>query len=130
MKKHLLAACASVLIFTACGNKETIREVLVTTPPVAVTEAPETDVNKFDAYLEMLYTNSAQARAWDESDLLELGNIVCDTFDSGGTLDGVLTVFSNNADGSYDMDLYSAVIAGSVTFLCPEWADYVKDQLN
>lgn len=128
MKKHLLTVCASVFIFAACGSKETIREVLVTAPPA--TEAPAPEVNKYDKYLEMLFANSAQARAWDESDLLELGNIVCDTFDSGGTLDGVLTVFANNADGSYDMDLYSAVIAGSVTFLCPEWADYVKEQLN
>jgi PBP1b-binding outer membrane lipoprotein LpoB len=129
MKKHLLAVCASALILSACGKETIVKEVLVTTPPVEVTEAPETDVNKFDAYLELLYSNSAQARNWDEADLLELGTIVCETFDDGGTLDQVLTVFSNNSTGKYDDELYSAVVAGAVMFLCPEWADYVQSQI-
>lgn len=129
MKKHLLAVCASALILSACGKETIVKEVLVTTPPVEVTEAPETDVNKFDAYLELLYSNSAQARNWDDADLLELGTIVCETFDDGGTLDQVLTVFSNNSTGKYDDELYSAVVAGAVMFLCPEWADYVQSQI-
>lgn len=128
MRTKLIALSISAIFIAGCGQKETIREVLVTTPPA--TEAPAPEANKYDQYLEMLYQNSAQARAWDESDLLELGNIVCDTFDAGGTLDGVLTIFAENADGSYDTDLYSSVIAGSVMFLCPEWASYVQGQLN
>lgn len=125
--KKIIATTFAALLLSSCG-KETIREVLVTTPPT--TEAPAPEANKYDQYLEMLYSESAQARSWNESDLLELGNIVCDTFDSGGTVDGVLTVFANNADGSYDTDLYAAVLAGAVTYLCPEWADYVQSQLN
>lgn len=123
-----LALIASALV--GCGQKETIREVLVTVPPVAATEAPETDVNKFDAYLEMLYSESAQARSWTESDLLELGTLVCDVFDQGGNLDKLLDIFVENSTGAYDDELYSAVIAGSVLYLCPEHAATVQDQLN
>lgn len=126
MKKHLLVICASALVLSACG-KETIREVLVTTPP---TEAPAVELSKYDQYLEMLYNESAQARTWLESDLLELGTTVCQVFDDGGTIDGVISIFTKNSTGKYDDELYSAVIAGSVIYLCPEWADYVQSQLN
>jgi len=126
VKKHLLAICTSALVLSACG-KETIREVLVTTPP---TEAPAVELSKYDQYLEMLYNESAQARTWLESDLLELGTTVCQVFDEGGTIDGVINIFTKNSTGKYDDELYSAVIAGSVIYLCPEWADYVQSQLN
>jgi hypothetical protein len=77
-----------------------------------------------------LYNESAQSREWTESDLLELGTTVCDVFDQGGTIDGIINIFSNNSTGKYDDEFYSAVIAGSVIHLCPEWADYVQSQLN
>lgn len=128
MKKTILILAGLTLGLAGCGQKETIREVLVTSPPV--TEAPAPELNKFDQYLEMLYNESAQARSWTESDLLELGTTVCEVFDTGGTIDGVIQIFSNNSTGAYDDELYSAVIAGSVLFLCPEWTAYVQSQLN
>ena len=127
MKNKIAILVASLTILAGCG-KETIREVLVTTPP---TEAPVTpEANKFDQYLDMLYNESAQARSWAEEDLLELGTTVCQAFDEGGTIDGIIGIFNENSTGNYDDELYSAVIAGSVIFLCPEWADYVKEQLS
>lgn len=127
MKNKIAILVASLTILAGCG-KETIREVLVTAPP---TEAPVTpEANKFDQYLDMLYNESAQARSWAEEDLLELGTTVCQAFDEGGTIDGIIGIFNENSTGNYDDELYSAVIAGSVIFLCPEWADYVKEQLS
>ena len=129
MKKIILSALALVSL-SACG-KETIREVLVTTPS---TEAPATTKapagNKYDNYLTALYDHSAQARTWDENDLLELGTLVCQTFDNGGTLDMVLNIFSQNSSGRYDDELFSAIIAASVIHLCPEWTNYVSAQLS
>lgn len=127
MKNKIAILIASLTILAGCG-KETIREVLVTTPPTEAPAAPE--ANKFDQYLDMLYNESAQARSWTEADLLELGTTVCQVFDQGGTIDGLIAVFNENSTGNYDDELYSAVIAGSVIFLCPEWADYVREQLN
>ena len=128
MKRPIIAAALATVFLVGCGQKEVIREVLVTTPPA--TEAPAPELNKYDAYLEMLYNESAQARTWLESDLLELGTTVCEVFDQGGTIEGVINIFTKNYTGKYDDDLYSAVIAGSVIYLCPEWADYVQSQLN
>ena len=127
MKNKIAILIASLTILAGCG-KETIREVLVTTPPTEAPAAPE--ANKFDQYLDMLYNESAQARSWTEAGLLELGTTVCQVFDQGGTISGLIAVFNENSTGNYDDELYSAVIAGSVIFLCPEWANYVKEQVS
>ena len=125
MKKLMLVAIAT-LSLTACG-KETVREVLVTTPPA--TDAPAPELTKYDQYLQFLYTEAAQARSWTESDLLELGTTVCQAFDEGGTVNGLIAIFNDNSTGKYDDDLYAAIIAGSVLYLCPEHAATVQAQL-
>jgi len=125
MKKVILTALA-VLSLTACG-KETIREVLVTTPPTEAPAAPE--VNKYDAYLNSLYDNSAQARTWTEDQLLKFGTLVCDAFGSGSTLARVIDVLQPYSNGSYDDELFAAIIAGSVTHLCPEYTSMIQAQL-
>jgi hypothetical protein len=127
VKNKIAILIASLTILAGCG-KETIREVLVTTPPTEAPAAPE--ANKFDQYLDMLYNESAQARSWREADLLELGTTVCQAFDQGATINGLIAIFIENSTGNYDNELYSAVIAGSVIFLCPEWANYVNEQLS
>jgi hypothetical protein len=125
MKKVILTALA-VLSLTACG-KETVREVLVTTPP---TEAPVVQLSKFDQYLEFLYVEAAQSRSWSEDQLLELGTTVCQVFDQGGTVQGLITIFNNNSTGKYDDEFYASIIAGSVLYLCPEYQTLVQAQLS
>jgi hypothetical protein len=129
MKKSIaVATIVAGILLSGCGQKETIREVLVTTPPTEAPAAPE--ASKYDQYLEMLYNESAQARAWDEAELLELGTTVCEVFDKGGTVDGLLSIFNENSEGKYDDEFYAALMASSVYFLCPEWIDVVREQLN
>ena len=125
MKKVILTALA-VLSLTAC-SKETVREVLVTTPP---TEAPVVELSKFDQYLEFLYVEAAQSRSWSEDQLLELGTTVCQVFDQGGTVQGLITIFNNNSTGKYDDEFYASIIAGSVLYLCPEYQTLVQAQLS
>jgi len=125
MKKVILTALA-VLSLAACG-KETVREVLVTTPP---TEPPVVELSKFDQYLEFLYVEAAQSRSWSEDQLLELGTTVCQVFDQGGTVQGLITIFNNNSSGKYDDEFYASIIAGSVLYLCPEYQTLVQAQLS
>ena len=129
MKKIILSVVA-IISLSACG-KETIREVLVTTPPTeapATTEAPTE--NKYDNYLITVYDNSAQARSWSDADLLQFGTVVCESFDNGATLDSVLNTMSNYSSGKYDDELFAAVVAAAVMHLCPEWQAYVSAQLS
>ena len=128
MKKIILSALA-VLSLTACG-KETIREVLVTTPEPPPTPITTEDMNKYDNYLITVTENAAQAREWDEADLLEFGTVVCESFDNGATLDTVLNTMSDYSSGKYDDELFAAVIGSAVMHLCPEWQAYVTAQLS
>jgi hypothetical protein len=125
MKAKALILITSLAILAGCG-KETVREVLVNAPPV---EAPAVELTKYDQYLNALYNGSAQSREWSEARLLELGSIVCDSFESGATLDAVIQVFANNADGSYDTEFYAVVMTSAVSFLCPEFEAYVNSQI-
>jgi hypothetical protein len=120
MKKVILAAIA-VLSLAACG-KETVREVLVTTPP---TEAPAVEVNKFDQYLLDVRNGSAQAKTMTDADLLKFGTLICDTFNAGKSLDQIVTLLASYSTGSYDTDLYAMIILGAVNNICPEWKTYV-----
>jgi hypothetical protein len=120
MKKVILAAIA-VLSLAACG-KETVREVLVTTPP---TEAPAVEVNKFDQYLLDVRNGSAQAKTMTDEELLKFGTLICDTFNAGKSLDQIVTLLASYSTGSYDTDLYAMIILGAVKNICPEWKTYV-----
>ena len=125
MKTKAAILIASLAILAGCG-KETVREVLVTSPP---TEAPAIEQNKYDQYLEFAYNEAAQSREWTDAKLLELGAIVCDSFEAGASLDSVIQVFSDNADGSYDTEFYATILAGAVSYLCPEFEAYVNSQI-
>lgn len=135
--KHLLLIpliFSLVWALTSCGKETVIREVLVTTPTPA-TEAPMETLpavkgNKYDKYLDFVLDNSGQAREWKESDLIETATLVCGAFDGGASLSGVVGVFSDNSTGTYDDELFAAIIGGAVTYLCPEWASYVDSQLS
>lgn len=116
MKKVILTAIA-VLSLAACG-KETVREVLVTTPP---TEAPAPEINKFDQYLADVRENAAQARTMSDDDLLKFGTLICDAFDAGKSVDDIAGVLANYSSGSYDTDLYAYIIIFSVKNICPEY---------
>lgn len=121
MKKIIFTAFA-VISLAACG-KETVREVLVTTPS---TEAPAVEVNKFDQYLLDVRNESAQARTMSDEDLLKFGTLICDAFDAGNSLDSIVTLLSSYSSGSYDTDLYAMIIVSSVKNICPEWLSYVN----
>jgi hypothetical protein len=125
MKVKAAIVIASLSILAGCG-KETIREVLVTTPPV---ESPSVESSKYDQYLDFLYSESAQAREWSEKELLELGSLVCDYFAEGGKLSGLVDIFVSESNGSYDTEFYAVIMAGSVTLLCPEYQSYVNSQI-
>lgn len=133
--KHLLfipLVFSLIWALTSCGKETVIREVLVTTPTPA-TEAPaetQPESNKYDQYIDFVLDNSGQAREWSDSDLIETATLVCNAFDNGASLDSIVTVFSDNSTGTYDDELFAAIIGGAVTYICPEWQDYVNSQLS
>lgn len=131
-KRLLTIATATVmpLALVSCGKETVIKEVLVTIPPTTAAQSEPVEQNKYDKYLDFVLDNSGQAREWKESDLIETATLVCGAFDGGASLSGVVGVFSDNSTGTYDDELFAAIIGGAVTYICPEWASYVDSQLS
>lgn len=128
MKTKAIITSVAIFALAGCGQKEVVREVLVTSPPA--TEAPAPEPNKFDQYLVSMYDTAAQSREWEDGELLEFGSVVCDSFDAGLTLVNVLEIFASYSTGSYDDEFFVAVIGNAVLYLCPQHLAYVQGQLN
>jgi len=150
MKMRLLAAAtvSGLLGLTACGGTETVY-IVSETAPASETKAPETTVARTtttrpvetrppanvpsysgdydpEMYDDFLWT-SVNDFWWlfSKDQLLTMGLLVCEAFDSGATLDDVTNELLSamaNTSTIYLMEGLAAVTAGAVTFLCPEHA--------
>lgn len=147
MKKSILAtAVVGTLALTACG-KETVyvtqteaptTEAPVTLPPVTSTApAPTRPPASYDntqtngQYDQAGFMSAVQVGAptvyilMPDADILNMGLLICETFDSGATLDEVtqMMVSAMMDSGSMGfMEELAAVQASAMLYLCPEHA--------
>ena len=119
----LLAATALVLLF-GCSTETATQEVSTTTTTV---ETP--NINNRDLYLVSVNNGSFRNPGWADTDLLTLGEAVCESFGTGKSLSEVADIFSTNLGRLYSDELFSVIAGSSVTFLCPELAVYVDGQI-
>lgn len=129
-----LAGCSKTVYVSDTTTKQTTTttEVEVTTEAPAETR-PDADYSSSNNYTptydpagyDTFIYDSAYSfwAAFSTEDLLQMGLVVCDTFDSGATLDDVTSVLiaSMTRTGTlYAMEGVAAMTAGALTFLCPE----------
>ena len=135
MKKYIFLT-STLLSLTACGTTTVIREIAPSTTEspkqtVVVTVPVEVPVqkpnNKYDDYLDHVLNNSGQANtSWTESKLIEFGDIVCSSLDSGTSISRVVSIMESNSVTNSDTELLVSILVGSVTYLCPEYAYDLK----
>jgi hypothetical protein len=133
----VMAVCATAM--TACGGDTVYVVAEPTTTSTAVentttqpagtrppADTPSVSAGKYDpeAYDTFLW-NSVNDFWWlfTQDQLLQMGLIVCEEFDSGATLDQVTEQLLNamaDTNTMYLMEGLAAVTASAVTFLCPE----------
>ena len=143
MKKALATiGVASVLTLTACGGDTvyvtvteppttTIKKItttLATTPPLA-TRPPSNTPSGVGTYDPDLYDNFLWSSVNDfwwlftTDQLLQMGLLVCEEFDRGSTIDEVtyaLIEVMSDTNTIYLSEGMAGVVAGALTFLCPE----------
>lgn len=103
--------------------------------PAAVTQAPQPvvtapAVNKYDAYYEHVLNNSGQANTASKSDVIEFGDLVCQSLDNGKSVAAVASVVSNASSSTSDMELGAAVIYAAIKYLCPEYDPMLQAYLS
>ena len=140
----LLASCGGETVYIVTEStkpaqeKETETTVQrTTTTKPAETRPPASAPAPSGSYYPELYDDFLWESVNDfwwlftEEQLLQMGLLVCEAFDSGATLDQVtleLVGAMNNTNTAYLGEGMAAVVAGAVTFLCSEhrwWLDTI-----
>jgi hypothetical protein len=103
--------------------------------PTAATQAPQPVVtspaiNKYDAYYEHVLNNSGQANTAGKADVIEFGDLVCQSLDAGRSIAAITELVANASSSTSDMELGAAVIYGAVKHLCPEYDSMLRAYLN
>lgn len=80
-------------------------------------------VNKYDAYYNHVIDNSSRANVATRAQVIQLGDLVCQSLDEGNSIGAVVKTLSDASVDSADLELGAAVIYAAITYLCPEYAN-------
>jgi hypothetical protein len=121
------AAVLLLLIVIAVPSDKAAVPAAVTQPAPVIT-APA--VNKYDSYYEHVLNNSGQANTASKSDVIEFGDLVCQSLDNGKSVAAITEVVANASGSTSDMELGAAVIYAAIKYLCPEYDPMLQAYLN
>lgn len=138
MKKFLLAALAATTL-VACGKTEKIYVVDSLPENLQTTEAPDTTApkptttvrvtaapNNYYSYSEQNFIDQVYSFYGSEiyltdDDLLDIAYTICDTLNTGVSLEAVIAVVAANLPATDDMARFaSAIMASGILNLCPQ----------
>jgi hypothetical protein len=88
-------------------------------PVITLPSAPA--VNKYDNYYNHVINNSGKANTWTKADVIEYGDLVCQSLDNGSSINQVVSVISNASSSTSDAELGASVVFGAITYLCDEY---------
>jgi hypothetical protein len=88
-------------------------------PVITLPSAPA--VSKYDSYYNHVINNSGKANTWTKADVIEYGDLVCQSLDNGSSINQVVSVISNASSSTSDAELGASVVFGAITYLCDEY---------
>ena len=122
----VLALITTVLLL-GCGKTTIIKEVAA---PTTVVEYQEPVTNKYDDYYAHVLKNSGQANSESKADVIEFGDLVCQSLAAGNSVQKVVALLNSYAESTSDRELYAAVITGAIMYLCPEYNGDLQNYLE
>jgi hypothetical protein len=137
-KKNLAIAffaAAFVLLFIVLAipssNSDDKSSVATDSIPVATQPPVQTSpVNKYDDYVNYVLNNSGKANTWSRADVIEFGDLVCQSLDNGNSIRSVVNLLNGYANSNSDAELFASVMIGSINNLCPEYKTDLNYYLN
>lgn len=121
-----IAVVVFVLTTRSSDGDSKSSDTTVASSPV-VTAAP---VNKYDSYYEHVLNESGRANSMSKSDVIRLGDLVCQAFDDGYSTANVVDIMAKASSDSSDVELAAAALWGAATYLCPEYEPMMQSYLN
>lgn len=87
-------------------------------------------INKYDAYYNNVIENSSRAAAATRAQVIQFGDLVCQSLDEGNSIRQVVQVLSDASVDSADIELAAAVIYAAITYICPEYSSDLSAYLS
>lgn len=133
-KKNLAIAFLAVSIFILIiaivvpGDKTS--SPADTTPAPIVTNPPAPVKSKYDRYIDHVLNESGQANTWTNANLIEFGDLVCQSLNNGSSIREVVNILSRNVKNDSDIVFFAAVVRGAIENICPEYMNDLRYYLN
>jgi hypothetical protein len=133
----VIAAAVAAVVITALivfgmsssGESSTdVADTAANTTPYVPT--PEPVSNKYDKYYDHVLDNSGQANSMSKSDVIEFGDLVCQSLDNGNSVAAVVKILSDYSTDNSDVELSASVVFGAITYLCPEYRSNLQTYLG
>jgi hypothetical protein len=121
---------ALIVIGVSSSSKSSTGIADEVTATVPYAPMPEPAVNKYDQYYEHVLSNSGQANSMAKSDVIEFGDLVCQSLDKGYSIAAVVDVLSDSSTSNSDVELSASVVFGAITYLCPEYRSNLQTYLG
>jgi len=116
-------------VILAPGDKNsTTQDTIASAPSYTIPSAPP--VNKYDDYVNYVLNNSGKANTWSRADVIEFGDLVCQSLDNGNSIRSVTNLLEGYAKSKSDAELFASVMVGSISHLCPEYKSDLSYYLN
>ena len=129
-----IAVIILAIAIAAPGSKDEGTSSPTTTAYVSeidpIGEGDIAPVSKYDAYYEHMLNNSGRANSSSKADVIQLGDLICQSLDEGNSIGAVVQVLANSSADSSDSELAAAAIYGAITYICPEYAAMLSAYLN
>ena len=100
-----------------------------TTPYVSTSEPVS---NKYDLYYEYVLDNSGRANTMSKSDVIKLGDLICQYLDLGNSIDELVKLLAEKSADTSAQELSGEGLFGAIEYLCPEYRSnlqtYIENQ--
>lgn len=131
MKKKLFIGLLVIPLafgLSACGSSES-----TSSEPYVAPQDMDTNPSDEQGFIAAVRSVDNQIIAYgSSSDLLEIGQNVCNSLDSGETVASIAVTLAATQDTTEGEQAAFAIIAGAVIYLCPEYkyqADNLQERL-
>lgn len=98
-----------------------------TTPYVSTSEPVS---NKYDRYYEYVLDNSGRANTMPKSDVINLGDLICQYLDSGNSIAELVALLAEKSADTSAQELSAEGIFGAIEYLCPEYRSNLQTHIE
>jgi hypothetical protein len=123
----LFALAIVILLIVIAAPSDSSSDIAQPDPEPVITAPVE---NKYDNYYEYVLSNSGKANTFGKANVIEYGDLVCQSLDEGSSIASIARVITNASGSQSDIELGATVVFGAITHICPEYDAMLQAYIN